>query len=335
MFKKFISYYKPYKFLFFADLVCALIVACIDLAFPQLLRLITNGSLLGGNDVLGLILYLAGGLLLLYVVRYFCQYFMTSWGHIMGARMETDMRRNLFYHYQRLSFSYYDKNNTGEMLSRLVSDLFDISELAHHGPENLLISILKIVGSVILLVMINPFITLILVCVVVFMAVFSYIMNKRMKKVFTDNRKKIASVNARVQDSLLGIKVIKSFAREEAEHRKFDEANEAFLSTKSSSYRAMGKYHAVNSFFEGLLYVAALVAGGIFFVNRDITAMEFAMYFLYIGIFINPIDLLINFTEMFQQGFSGFRRFQEVVETAPETEESLNAKIITHVDGKI
>ncbi|MDR0696955.1 MAG: ABC transporter ATP-binding protein/permease [Christensenellaceae bacterium] len=335
MLKKFINYYKPYKALFLADLFCAVIVSGVDLAFPQILRYITLDLIPSGSTVLNTVVYIAIVLLLFYGVKLFCQYFITSWGHIMGARMEGDMRRQLFYHYQKLSFSYYDRNNSGEMVSKLVSDLFDISEFAHHGPENIIISLLKIIGSLILLSLINWQITLILASIVIIMIIFSLFMNKRMRSIFTANRKRIAGINARVQDSLLGIKVIKSFTGEAIEHNKFDHANDAFLETKSESYRAMGVYHSINSFFQGLLYVAALISGAFFLTTGSLNAVEFAMYFIYIGIFISPIEILVNFTETFQRGFSGFKRFIDVIETEPEVQDAKNAKELVVSEGAI
>ncbi|MDR0751989.1 MAG: ABC transporter ATP-binding protein/permease [Christensenellaceae bacterium] len=333
MLKKFINYYKPYKLLFSIDLFCAIVVSSVDLAFPQILKYITLTLIPSGNAVLNTVIYIAIILLLFYAVKFFCQYFITSWGHIMGARMEGDMRRQLFYHYQKLTFSYYDRNNSGEMVSKLVSDLFDISEFAHHGPENIIISLLKITGSLILLSMINWQITLILTAVVVLMIIFSLFMNRRMRNIFTANRKRIAGINARVQDSLLGIKVIKSFTGESIEHRKFDNANDAFLESKSQSYRAMGIYHSINSLFQGLLYVAALISGAFFLTTGSLNAVEFAMYFLYIGIFISPIEILVNFTETFQRGFSGFRRFIDVIETEPEIQDTKNARALVVQSG--
>ena len=329
MFKKFIRYYKPYGFLFWTDIFCAIVVAAIDLAFPQLLRFVTSLVAAGNIGALLSSLWLIlVGLLAAYIIRFGCNYFIASWGHIMGARMEGDMRRQLFLHYQKLSFSYYDKNNTGEMVSKLVGDLFDISELAHHGPENLIISLLKIIGSFILLVTINLPMTMILLAVTALMFIFTVVQNRKMHKIFTDNRRKIAGVNARVQDSLLGIKVVKSFANEEVEHAKFDRSNDDFLQTKALSYKALGSFHALNSLLQGFLYISAMVGGAYFLSKGKITPVEFAMYFIYIGIFINPIEILINFTESFQRGFSGFKRFVEVIETIPEVYESKGAKTL-------
>lgn len=336
IFKKFIKYYKPYKSLFFIDILCALIVSAIDLAFPQILNYLTKGLFAGSSKGILRLLWLIGAVLIaMYLVRYVCQYYITSWGHIMGARMESDMRQNLFDHYQTLSFSYYDKNNTGEMMSKLISDLFDITELAHHGPENLFISAVKIVGSFILLTMINTRMTLILLAVTILMVIFSWNKNKQMRSVFFDNRKKIAHVNSRLQDTLSGIRVVKSFANEDLEQEKFIDSNLKFLDSKKSSYLMMGSFHAGNSFFQGLLYTAVLVSGGYFIATGSLKPTDLAIYALYIGIFLNPIDVLINFTEAFQKGFSGFKRFIEVMETNPEIVDRKNAKPLKHPRGEI
>lgn len=335
-FKKFIRFYKPYKKLFFIDMLCALIASSIDLAFPQILNLLTKGVFTGSSAQILRSLWIIGtGLIAMYIVRYYCQYFITSWGHIMGARMESDMRQELFDHYQKLSFSYYDKNNTGEMMSKLISDLFDITELAHHGPENFFISAIKIIGSFILLAMINVPMTMILLFITIIMCVFSLYKNRKMRSVFFDNRKKIATVNSRLQDSLSGIRVVQSFANEEIEKDKFGESNLKFLDSKKDSYLIMGSFHAGNSFFQGLLYTVVLVSGGFFIAKGTLRAADLAIYALYIGIFLNPLDVLINFTEAFQKGFSGFRRFLDVVETKPEIVDRKGAKPLMNPRGDI
>ncbi len=335
-FKKFIRFYKPYKKLFFIDMLCALIASSIDLAFPQILNLLTKGVFTGSSAQILRSLWIIGtGLIAMYIVRYYCQYFITSWGHIMGARMESDMRQELFDHYQKLSFSYYDKNNTGEMMSKLISDLFDITELAHHGPENFFISAIKIIGSFILLAMINVPMTMILLFITIIMCVFSLYKNRKMRSVFFDNRKKIATVNSRLQDSLSGIRVVQSFANEEIEKDKFGESNLKFLDSKKDSYLIMGSFHAGNSFFQGLLYTVVLVSGGFFIAKGTLRAADLAIYALYIGIFLNPLDVLINFTEAFQKGFSGFRRFLDVVETKPEIVDRKGAKPLVNPRGDI
>lgn len=333
---KFIQYYKPYRWLFFTDLLCAAVVSLVDISFPQILYYLTHHvftrSAADFIPVLGLV---AAGMGTMYGIRYACQYYITTWGHIMGARMESDMRQDLFDHYQRLSFSYYDRNNTGEMMSKLVSDLFDISELAHHGPENVFICTLKIIGSFTLLLFLNVKMTLILFGVTLLMVFFSIHKNRKMKAIFMDNRKKIAGVNARVQDSLSGIRVVKSFANEELEREKFCVSNLQFLHSKVDSYRVMGSFHAGNGLFQGILYMAVLVSGGYFIAEGSLVVSDLAVYALYIGIFMNPIDVLINFTEQFQKGYSGFRRFQEVVSTTPEISEKPDAVPLTNVRGDI
>lgn len=335
VFRKFVGYYRPYRGLFWVDMLCALTVSVIDLAFPQVLNYFARTEFADSAQIFRAVAIAGGALLAAYLIRLGCQYFITSWGHIMGARMERDMRQELFDHYQKLSFSYYDRNNTGEMMSKIISDLFDISELAHHGPETIFLSVIKIVGSFVLLMLINIPMTLILLGVTVIMAAFSFSRNRKMRAVFMDNRKKIAAVNARAQDSLAGIRVVKSFANEEIEHEKFLEGNDEFLSSKSSSYHQMGVFHAGNSFFEGMLYLAMLVSGGIFMAYGKIAPADLAVYALYIGIFINPIDSLINFTEQFQRGYSGFKRFLEVTEVTPEIQDRQGAVPLSDVRGSI
>ena len=336
VFRKFIQYYRPYRAIFYFDMFCALTLSAIDISFPQILRWLTNGLFTQGPAAILHALWIIGILLLLmYLARFGCQYFITSWGHVMGARMESNMRQDLFDHFQRLSFSYYDQNNTGEMMSKLVSDLFDISELAHHGPENIFISVVKILGSFILLAAINIPMTGILFAVTLVMIWFSIYENKKMRAIFMDNRKKIAGVNSQVQDSLAGIRVVKSFGNEDLEHDKFEESNLKFLDSKVSSYKIMGTFRAGNSFFEGLLYLTVLISGGLFVAFGSLKLADLAVYALYISIFINPIDVLVEFTEQFQKGYSGFRRFLEVIETHPEITDKPDAKDLTDVRGEI
>lgn len=336
IFKKFISYYKPHRHLFYMDMICALLVSVIDLSFPQIFNFLVQGLFREEYAVIiSKLPMIAGMLVVMYIFRSGCQYFITSWGHIMGARMESDMRQELFMHYQRLSFSYYDKNNTGEMMSKLTADLFDISELAHHGPENIFISLLKIIGSITLLMMINVKLTLIFLGIMIVMLSFSFVQNRRMQAIFMDNRKKIGYVNAQVKDSLAGIRVVKSFANEPLEEHKFRQSNLAFLDSKVSNYHAMGSYHAMNSFFQGMFYAVVLVCGGFFVADGSIQLHELAVYALYIGIFINPVEILINFTEQFQRGYAGFKRFYEVVTVTPEILDKPNAMVLEKVRGDI
>ena len=323
---RFASYYKPYKFLFFFDLFCATVLAVVDLAFPQFLNFFTKDFFLEPPEVIvGSLGWIALLFALLYTVRTACQYFITSWGHIMGARMEADMRRDLFAQYQRLSFSYYDRNNTGEMMSKLLTDLFDISELAHHGPENLFICILKIAGSFALLFLINVPLTAIMLGATVLLAAYAFWRNYKKRIIFTENRRKMADINARLQDSLGGIRVVKSFGNEAVEMRKFAGTNERFVATKESSYRFMGAFHAVNSAFTGVLYTVTVVGGGYFVATGGLAVTDLAIYALYIGIFLSPIEQLINFTEQFQKGYAGFRRFMEVLAVRPDVQDAPGA----------
>lgn len=334
--KKFVQYYKPYKKMFVFDLICATVVALVDIAFPQILNLLTKGVYTQGTPaILSSLLYVAGGMLALYLLKLGCEYYITTWGHIMGSYMEADMRRDLFDHMQRLPFSYYDRNNTGEMMSKMIADLFDISELAHHGPENLFLSILKIIGSFVLLLLIHVPLTLILFSVVVLMAVFSVLQNKHMKRAFKSNQEKIGGINASLQDSLAGIRVVKSFANEAIEHDKFEKNNQAFLESRKRAYRVMGRFHAGNGFFQGILYVVILVFGGLFIASGSLKITDLALYALYINIFMAPITLLINFTETFQKGYAGFCRFVEILETPLEIVDAPNAQPLQRVRGDI
>lgn len=335
--KQFIAYYKPYRWLFFWDMFCTFLLSGIDLAFPLIVRFLMNDvyHLSDKNTIMKYVLIFGIILLSMYIVRYFCQYFITSWGHIMGAKMETDMRRDLFNHLQKLSFSYYDENNTGQLMSRIVNDLFDISELAHHGPEDLFISVLKLAGTFIILSLINLKLTLILILFTAIMLYFSIFYNKKMRKVFKDNREKIANVNAIAQDSLGGIRVVKSFASEEAEISKFAEGNQAFLATKCDSYYIMGKFFSGNSFFQGLLYLTVILAGGLFIAQGSLNIVDLTTYVLYINTFLQPIEKLVNFTEQFQKGITGFERFLEVMNTEPDIKDAEDAKDIENVKGDI
>mgnify|MGYP001622961545 FL=1 len=336
VFKRFLRYYKPYRTVFWLDMACAMLVSVIDLIFPQLLNYLTRSVFTRSpQEVLSLLAPLAFGLLAMYLARYGGRFYITYQGHVMGARMESDMRQDLFDQFQRLSFSYYDHNNTGEMMSKLVSDLFDISELAHHGPENIFISLLKIFGSFVLLLWINVPMTLILLAVTLVMLAFSVWQNGKMRAVFMDNRRKIAGVNASLQDSLAGIRVVKSFANEDVERKKFSGSNLQFLDSKERNYKRMGIFHAGNNFFQGMLFLTVLVSGGYFIANGQIDAVDLATYALYINIFINPIEVLVEFTEMFQKGFSGFKRFLEVMDTEPEIVDAPDARPLRDVKGVI
>lgn len=334
--KKFIKYYKPYKTVFFIDLLCATIISAIDLAFPQLLRTLTKTLFAGApGKIISALIPITIGLLVAYIIQTACRYYVTYAGHMMGARMERDMRKELFDQYEKLSFSYYDQNNSGQMMSKLVSDLFDISELAHHGPENLFISLIKIIGSFIFLFMINRMLAVPMLILVVLMLVFSYGQNKKMQETFMDNRRKIGDINSSLQDSLAGIRVVQSFANERIEQEKFNRSNENFLISKDANYRCMGSFMSGNAFFQGMMYLVTLVFGGFLIAHGRMEASDLAMYALYIGIFISPIQILVELTEMMQKGLSGFRRFLEVVETEPDIVDAADAKPLKNVKGNV
>ena len=334
--KKFIKYYKPYKAVFFIDLLCATIISAIDLAFPQLLRTLTKTLFAGAPEkIISALIPITIGLLVAYIIQTACRYYVTYAGHMMGARMERDMRKELFDQYEKLSFSYYDQNNSGQMMSKLVSDLFDISELAHHGPENLFISLIKIIGSFIFLFMINRMLAVPMLILVVLMLVFSYGQNKKMQETFMDNRRKIGDINSSLQDTLAGIRVVQSFANERIEQEKFNRSNENFLISKDANYRCMGSFMSGNAFFQGMMYLVTLVFGGFLIAHGRMEASDLAMYALYIGIFISPIQILVELTEMMQKGLSGFRRFLEVVETEPDIVDAADAKPLKNVKGNV
>ena len=334
--KKFIHYYGPYKTVFFIDLLCAAIISLVDLAYPQILRSATKTLFTQDKAIiLQALPWIAIGLFMMYVIQSFCKYYVSCQGHIMGAKMERDMRQELFEHYEELSFSYYSQNNSGQMMSKLVSDLFDISEFANHGPENLFISLVKIVGSFIFLFLINKKLALPLIVLVILMFLFSFRQNQKMQRTFMENRKKIGDVNASLQDTLSGIRVVQSFTNEEIEKEKFQKSNHAFLVSKKDNYRCMGEFMSSNLFFQGMMYLVTLVYGGYLIANNEMSAADLAMYALYIGIFISPIQILVELMEMMQKGLSGFRRFLDVMETEPEIQDAPDAVELKDVKGRV
>ena len=334
--KKFIRYYGPYKAVFFIDLICAAFISLVDLAYPQILRTATSTLFTEDRDtILTALPLIASGLLVMYIIQSLCKYYVSYQGHMMGAHMERDMRQQLFDHYEKLSFSYYSRNNSGQMMSKLVSDLFDIAEFAHHGPENLFISLVKIIGSFIFLFLINWRLAIPLVILVICMFIFSMRQNTRMQETFMENRRKIGDVNASLQDTLAGIRVVQSFANEEIEKEKFRKSNHAFLISKKNNYNCMGNFMGWNLFFQGMMYLVTLVYGGYLIAEGLMVPGDLAMYALYIGIFISPIQILVELIETIQKGLSGFRRFLDVMETEPEIEDAPDAKELTDVHGRV
>lgn len=336
MFRRFMAYYKPYRRVFWTDMICAVILALTGVAFPIIIRYLTRSVFhLPASQMIESVLVCSGAMFALYVIQAACQYYVTSYGHIMGAHIEYDMRRDLFSHMEKLSFSYFDKNSTGAMASRILSDLFDITELAHHGPENVVISLVKIGGAFIFLLTINVPVTLILLAMTLFMLVFSIRMNREMRKTFMNNRRNIASINAVAQDSLSGIRTVASFNNEHVELQKFDTNNERFLESKRVNYMVMGKYHTVNGFLQGLMYVSVVLAGGFSVARGHMAAEDIVIYILYINMFLDPIKLLIQFTEQFQKGYTGFIRMIEVLDTEAEIKDRPNAVDAGKLKGNI
>ena len=334
--RKFIDYYAPYKAVFFIDLICAALISIVDLAYPQILRTMTNTLFTkDSSTILGTLPLIAVALLVMYIVQSLCKYYVSYQGHMMGANMERDMRQQLFDHYEKLSFSYYSQNNSGQMMSKLVSDLFDIAEFAHHGPENLFISVVKIIGSFIFLFLINWRLALPLVVLVLCMFLFSFRQNQRMQETFMENRRKIGDVNSSLQDTLAGIRVVQSFANEDIEREKFKKSNHAFLISKRNNYNCMGNFMGWNLFFQGMMYLVTLVFGGYLIAHNLMNVTDLAMYALYIGIFISPIQILVELIEMMQKGLAGFRRFLDVMETEPEIVDAPDAKPLTDVKGRV
>ena len=334
--RKFISYYGPYRTVFFLDLICAAFISVVDLLYPQILRTLTNTLFTrDSGTILSALPWIAVALLVMYILQSLCKYYVTYQGHMMGANMERDMRQQLFDHYEKLSFSYYNQNNSGQMMSKLVSDLFDIAEFAHHGPENLFISVVKIIGSFVFLFLINWRLALPLVVLVLCMFVFSFRQNQSMQETFMDNRRKIGDVNSSLQDTLAGIRVVQSFANEDIEREKFKKSNQAFLISKRNNYSCMGNFMSWNLFFQGMMYLVTLVFGGYLIARGLMDVADLAMYALYIGIFISPIQILVELIEMMQKGLAGFRRFLDVMETEPDIEDAPDAKPLTDVKGHV
>jgi len=335
--RRFIAYYRPYRRTLLFDMLCAVAASGIDLTIPLLLNyLLKQVFPLSDQDrVFRQVLLVGAALLGLYLIRMLAQYYITSWGHIMGAKMETDMRSQLFTHFEKLSFSYYDKNNTGHMMSRMIADLFDIAELAHHGPEDLFISVIKLTGSFLILAAINLQVTSFLVIIVVVMFIFSFYYNMKMRRIFMDNRRKIADVNAVVQDSLAGIRTVKSFSNESLERGKFERGNQRFLESRKQNYLTMGRYHSVNGFLQGMMYLTVIVSAGFFISRGSMPVTDIIIYMMYIGMFLDPINRLVNFTEQFQRGYTGFQRMLEIVDTEPDVSDRSDAVDAGELTGQI
>ena len=336
LFSSFLSYYAGQTHLFVADLICAILIAAIDLAFPQILRSLNRGLFAGDPQAIVPALgYVAVGLVAMYALRFACRYFVVFWGHVMGARMESRMRQDLFDAYERMSLSYFDRNKTGDLMSRLVNDLFDISEAAHHGPEFVLIGVIEILGAFVILGCISLPLTLVMAAVLVVVVVFNVFANLRMRAVYAENRVRIAGVNARLEDALAGVRVTKGFAAEDLERSKFSVSNEAYLDSKTRMYRAMGRYQAAIAALMGTLYTVIVVGGGWLISKGRLQAADLATFALYISLFTSPIENILNFTETFQKAFAGFARFAEVLRIQPDVRDAPDAKPLVVSRGAV
>ena len=329
-------YYKPYKGLFIADLFFAILGAAVTLVLPLLVRYIMNTI---GNmpvsEAKSAILTIGAGMLGLILVQLGSRYFITYYGHMMGAYIEHDMRNEIFSHYQKLSFTFYDNQKVGHLLSRITSDLFDISELLHHGPEDIIISVIKLVGAFLILVNVNWKMAAISFSIVIVMLFYALIFNKRMKYAFKENRARIADINSQIEDSLSGIRVVKSFGNEKREMEKFAKGNERFVAAKRLTYRYMAGYHAGMDSFTTLITVASLIAGAFFLTDGTLDAADLVTFLLYINNFTEPVTKLVNFTEQFQNGYSGYDRFLEMMAIAPDIEDAPDAVSLDKAEGGI
>ena len=334
--KTLVGYYKPYKFLFFSDLFFAMLGATITLMIPLVVRYITNEVIYyDGGQALKTILALGGLMVVLVLVEMGCNYYISYYGHMMGVKMEGDMRRDIFSHYQKLSFTFFDNRKVGELLSRVTSDLFEITELLHHGPEDVVISIIKLVGAFTILIHINLPLTMVTFICIPFMLILGIHFNRKMKRAFKKNRKRVAEINTRIEDSLSGMRVVKSFANEEIEIEKFEEGNHNYILSKKDSYRYMAGYHSSIGAMTTMVTVVVIVVGGRLMTTGTIEATDLITFLLYINNFIEPVRKLINFAEQFQNGYSGFERFMEIMSIEPDIQDAKDAVAVKELKGNI
>ena len=334
--KRLISYYRPYRGLFFSDMVFAILGAAVTLAIPLIVRYITTTVvLLPGEEALQIILRLGAAMVAMVALECFCNFYIAYYGHIMGAKIEHDMRNEIFEHYQKLSFTFFDNQKVGQLLSRITSDLFDISELLHHGPEDVTISLIKFIGSFLILVNINGTLTVITFAFIPVIAVYAFLLNRRMKHAFKTNRARIADINGQIEDSLSGVRAVKSFGNEAIEIEKFHEGNERFVESKRKSYWYMGLYNSGLGALTTLVTIVVLVAGASLMTGGRMKVADLVTFLLYINNFTDPIKKLINFTEQFQNGYSGYERFLEIMDVEPDITDAKDAQHITSVKGDI
>lgn len=319
MIKRFVRYYKPHKRLFMLDTACSLMVAVCDLFYPMIAKNITNVYV--PNKELRLLLVWAGVLLGIYLIKAALNYIIQYWGHIVGVRIQGDMRRDMFRHLQKLPFSFFDENKTGAIMSRLVNDLFEVSELAHHGPEDAFISGITLIGSFIMLANINLYLALIVFAVIPLMIFFAVKTRREMNAAFKASRVQVGEVNANVETAIAGMRVSRSYTADEHENAKFGVANENFKKARSRAYRAMATFGSGMNFFNDMLYLLVLTAGGLFFYYGKIDSGDFVAFLLYVSIFMKPINRLVSLFEQLQEGMTGFQRFVEIMDESEEKDE--------------
>ena len=334
--KRLISYYRPYRGLFFSDMLFAVLGAAVTLAIPLMVRYITTTVvLLPGEEALQIILKLGAAMVAMVALECFCNFYIAYYGHIMGAKIEHDMRNEIFEHYQKLSFTFFDNQKVGQLLSRITSDLFDISELLHHGPEDVTISLIKFIGSFLILVNINGTLTVITFAFIPVIAIYAFLLNRRMKHAFKANRARIADINGQIEDSLSGVRAVKSFGNEAIEIKKFHEGNERFVESKRKSYWYMGLYNSGLGALTTLVTIVVLMAGAALMTGGKMKVADLVTFLLYINNFTDPIKKLINFTEQFQNGYSGYERFLEIMDVEPDITDAKDAQHITSVKGDV
>ena len=333
--RKFLSYYKKYKKLFFTDMFCAMLGALITLIFPIITRHIT-GTVLAADIVNIKEIFILGiVMIVLVIIEFFCNFYVSYQGHMMGTYMERDIRTELFEHYQKLSFRFYDEQKTGQLMSRLTNDIFSLTELYHHGPEDIVISIIKFVGAFIILMNINLKLTIIVFLIIPLMGLFAYICNKEMKRAFKLRKQRVGDINHRVEDNLSGIRTVKSFSNELKEIQKFEVDNANYVESKRVSYLSMAKFHSGLSVFTTMITVIVIFFGALFMVDQQLNAPDLIAFILYISNLIEPVRKLINFTEMFQDGATGFARFMEILEIEPDIQDKKDAVELKDVLGHV
>ena len=334
--KKMISYYKPYKRVFFIDMFFAIMASAIALVIPLVVRYVaSNVGKMDAKDAVKQLIIIAIVVGALILFQCYCNYYIANYGHVMGANIEYDMRAEIFAHFQKMSFSFYDDQKVGQLMSRITSDLFDITELLHHGPENLTISFIKILGALAILISINAKLALAAFVLVPFMIVYSYFFNKKMKQTFRMNRIKIAAINEQIEDNLSGIRVVKSFANEELENKKFKVGNDGFLQAKKNNYKYMGGYNSGLTAFTTTINLLVIIVGGVMIIKNMVGVTDLLTFLLYINIFTDPVKTLIDFTEQFQNGYSGYERFRQILTLEPEIQDKEDAVDMNNVKGRI